>query len=112
MSASPSASPEPVRQGQTAEEPPQELQEVENADSIFPAPNAAYKRFTNRNLELARILQVKGTIESEDLLDGEKVPDFGLATLLEPPNVDWIVEEGSWSCFGQEFYVSSVLRNP
>jgi len=118
MSVSPSVSPEPVSNGFGIQavhdaEPPAELQqdqeEVENAASIYPAPPNVYKRFTNRNLALAKIAKEKGSIEKEDLVQGETVPSFDLTTLVDPPNIDWIVEEGKWSAFGQEFYVRSVL---
>ena len=101
MSASPSLSPPPQLNGQApteAQAQDQEQQaEVENADSIFPAPPSVYKRFTDRNLALAR-----GEVAEEDRED----VDFDLKTLIEPPNVDWIVEQGRWNCFGQEFYAS------
>lgn len=108
MSASPSLSPPPQLNGQVPTEAQAQAQaqdheqqaEVENADSIFPAPPSVYKRFTDRNLALAR-----GELAEEDRHE----VDFDLKTLIEPPSVDWIVKQGSWNCFGQEFYASRAV---
>lgn len=34
-------------------------------------------------------------------LDGSSLPDFDLKRELEPPNVDWIEEDGGYTVFGQ-----------
>lgn len=70
--------------------------------SFFPAPAHYYKRYTETNLAVPR--------DSTDPLHSEdpKDPPF-LAKELDPPNVDWIVEGGSYSVFGETWPVEEVL---
>ncbi|GAA5846310.1 hypothetical protein JCM11251_008028 [Rhodosporidiobolus azoricus] len=68
--------------------------------SFFPAPSPFYQRYTSQNLSLpldALISDVPG--ESEPFRRAE----------MEPPNVDWIVEEGSYSVFGETWPIEEKL---
>lgn len=68
--------------------------------AIFPAPPAFYHRYTQRNLDLAP----DATIAD---VPGEPRP-FSRAD-LDPPNVDWIVEDGSYSVFGETWPIDEKL---
>lgn len=68
--------------------------------SFFPAPSPFYQRYTAHNLSLpldAVISDVPG--EPEPLSRAE----------MEPPNVDWIVEEGTYSVFGETWPIEEKL---
>ncbi|GAA6060885.1 hypothetical protein JCM10212_000168 [Sporobolomyces blumeae] len=68
--------------------------------SFFPAPSPYYLRYTSRNLALP---------PSELIADvpGEPVP-FP-ASELEPPDIDAIVRQGSYSVFGETWPVQEAL---
>ncbi|GAA5923088.1 hypothetical protein JCM3775_007433 [Rhodotorula graminis] len=78
--------------------PPPPPDEFDTA--IFPAPPAFYHRYTQRNLDLAP----DATIAD---VPGEPRP-FSRAD-LDPPNVDWIVEDGSYAVFGETWPIDEKL---
>jgi hypothetical protein len=97
----------------TAHDPPMEAdyapQEQPNPDevpapefdtSFFPAPSPYFHRYTSTNLALT-----PDSLISD--VPGEPRPF--LAKELEPPNIDWIVEEGSYSVFGETWPIEEHL---
>lgn len=102
-SPSPTASPagQTVLNGQpepAAQAPPPPPDELDT--SIFPGPPAFYHRYTSANLALP----LDATISDES---GEPQP-FKRSE-MEPPNVDWIVEEGNYSVFGETWPVDEKV---
>ncbi|GAA5912323.1 hypothetical protein JCM6882_002559 [Rhodosporidiobolus microsporus] len=68
--------------------------------SFFPAPSPFYQRYTSANLALpldSLISDVPGELEPFSRRE------------MEPPNVDWIVEEGSYSVFGETWPIEEKL---
>jgi mediator of RNA polymerase II transcription subunit 7 len=84
-------------QDQTAQD---ELAAPEFDTSFFPAPSPYFHRYTTVNLALP-----PDAIISD--VPGEPTP-FP-AQELEPPNVDWIVEEGNYSVFGETWPIEEHL---
>lgn len=106
------------------------MDEPTEIQSTFPAPPAHYLRYTDANLQLLTQLKTKLGPEaapyhpaSEDspypdvqairqqhalLADAHDVPDWDLLE-LQPPRADWIVEEGGYSTFGDQWQASSTL---
>ncbi|KAG8775647.1 Mediator of RNA polymerase II transcription subunit 7 [Ceratobasidium sp. 428] len=100
------------------------MDEPTEIQSTFPAPPAHYLRYTNANLQL--LAQLKEKLgpnapsfhpASEDLpypdvqavrqqhallTDAHDVPDWDLLE-LQRPRADWIVEEGGYSTFGEQW---------
>jgi mediator of RNA polymerase II transcription subunit 7 len=95
----------------------------------FPAPPSHYANYTSENLALLALLRERtkpdsvpeGTNTSleapppvdmqrqtEVLADQKDVPTFPL-TDLEPPRVDWILEDGYFDVFGDRWPVSFAL---
>lgn len=82
--------------------------------SPFPSPPSHYTKYTTHNLELLALLKQR-TAESADLesdqhqvlSDQPDVPEWPL-TQLEKPRVDWILEEGHYSIFGETWPVRTV----
>ncbi|GAA5903252.1 mediator complex subunit MED7 [Sporobolomyces salmoneus] len=68
--------------------------------SFFPAPSPYFHRYSSHNLSLP-----PDSVISD--VPGEPRPF--LAKELEPPNVDWIVEEGSYSVFGETWPIEEHL---
>lgn len=105
------------------------MDEPTEIQSTFPAPPAHYLRYTDANLQLLSQLKTKLGPDaasyhptSEDapypdvqairhqhalLADAHDVPDWDLLE-LQPPRADWIVEEGGYSTFGDQWQVSLV----
>ena len=91
------------------------------ANSFFPAPPPAWKRYTAINLELANLLKAQRGDEAipenwranqDELLaqlGRSERPEFDLRELIEPPRVDWIEQEGSWTAFGQAWPIEERL---
>jgi mediator of RNA polymerase II transcription subunit 7 len=79
-----------------ADEQPLEDDSLET--SFFPAPAPYYTRYTSDNLALPLAAPVQ-------LPNGQEVS----RAELEPPNIDWIVEEGSYSVFGETWPVEEKL---
>lgn len=79
--------------------------------SPFPSPPSHYTKYTTHNLELLNLLKQR-TSESADsdldqqqvLSDQPDVPEWPL-TQLEKPRVDWILEEGHYTIFGDVWNV-------
>ncbi|QRV86504.1 mediator complex subunit Med7 [Ceratobasidium sp. AG-Ba] len=102
------------------------MDEPTEIQSTFPAPPAHYLRYTNANLQLLAQLKdklgpdspsyhpastdapypdVQAIRQQHALLTGaHDVPDWDLLE-LQRPRVDWIVEEGGYSTFGQEWQI-------
>ncbi|GAA5866507.1 hypothetical protein JCM8547_000647 [Rhodosporidiobolus lusitaniae] len=92
----------PGGHSQPDQPPPPAEQDQEFDTSFFPAPSPYYQRYTARNLALP--------LDHPDLIidvPGEPVPF--LRKDLEPPNVEWIVEEGSYSVFGETWPIDEKL---
>ncbi|GAA5966957.1 hypothetical protein JCM3765_004413 [Sporobolomyces pararoseus] len=68
--------------------------------SFFPAPSPYFQRYTSVNLSLPPDAVISD-------VPGEPKPF--LAKELAPPNVDWIVEEGSYSVFGETWPIEEHL---
>jgi mediator of RNA polymerase II transcription subunit 7 len=80
----------------------------------FPSPPSHYQKYTAHNLNLLSLLRERAEPEGIDLsnvnqyaiLDGQSdVPEWPLAE-LEKPRVDWIVEGGEYTVFGETWQVS------
>ncbi|GAA6021478.1 hypothetical protein JCM10207_005772 [Rhodosporidiobolus poonsookiae] len=83
------------------DQPPQEAALLEDFDtSFFPAPSPYYLRYTQRNLDLP----LDATISD---VPGEPAP-FSRRE-MEPPNVEWIVEEGSYAVFGETWPIDEKV---
>ncbi|KAB5589272.1 hypothetical protein CTheo_7289 [Ceratobasidium theobromae] len=102
------------------------MDEPTEIQSTFPTPPAHYVRYTNANLQL--LTQLKSKLGSDApsyhpasddlpypdvqairqqhhlLADARDVPDWDLLE-LQPPRVDWIVEEGGYSTFGDQWTI-------
>ncbi|GAB1517374.1 hypothetical protein RhiTH_000421 [Rhizoctonia solani] len=102
------------------------MDEPGEIQSTFPTPPAHYVRYTSSNLQLLNQLKTKLGSDapsyhpaSDDLpypdvqairqqhnllSDARGVPDWDLLE-LQPPRVDWIVEEGGYSTFGEQWSI-------
>jgi mediator of RNA polymerase II transcription subunit 7 len=102
-----------------------EQQQVKNP---FPTPPPYWTRYTPENLRLLGLLQTRlkenkeiRIIEEEEssitegdedvdqaaiLADEESLPPFSLLE-LEPPRLDWILEQETYSSFGEIYLVCS-----
>ena len=99
-------SPHPLVMNPDQDYPPDQSQNtddippVEFDTSFFPAPSPYFHRYTSTNLALP---------PTELISDVPNEPQPFLAKELEPPNVDWIIEEGSYSVFGETWPVNEQL---
>ena len=96
------------------------MDDVENLEgelrSPFPSPPSHYTKYTSHNLSLLRLLnsraEEKGSSEPLDqhevLSDQEDVPEWPL-TQLEKPRVDWMLEEGQYTVFGDTWFVCNIF---
>jgi len=82
----------------------------------FPSPPSAYKNYTSHNMRLLTLLNarhdpdsVPAQAQEEVLADQKNVPSFDLHT-LEPPRVDWVLEEGHYSVFGESWMTSDRIQ--
>ena len=82
----------------------------------FPSPPSHYQNYTTHNLKLLSLLRERAEPEGIDLSnvnqlailsDQSDVPEWPLAQ-LEKPRVDWILEEGSYTVFGDTWQVNLV----
>ncbi|CAE6457312.1 unnamed protein product [Rhizoctonia solani] len=102
------------------------MDEPAEIQSTFPTPPAHYTRYTNANLQLLSQLKTKlgpdapshhpasddlpypdvqAIRQQHNLLsEARDVPDWDLLE-LQPPRVDWIVEEGGYSTFGDQWAI-------
>ncbi len=77
----------------------------------FPSPPSHYANYTSHNLKLLELLKERvgdndlATANQADILaDQTDVPDWPLAQ-LEKPRVDWMMEEGQYTVFGDTWFV-------
>ena len=79
----------------------------------FPSPPSHYLRYTTHNLKLLELLRervgqdLSGVNQYEVLSDQTDVPEWPLAQ-MEKPRVDWILEEGHYTVFGDTWFVRTV----
>jgi len=82
----------------------------------FPSPPSHYQNYTAHNLKLLSSLRERAEPEGIDLSnvnqlailsDQSDVPEWPLAQ-LEKPRVDWILEEGHYTVFGETWQVNPV----
>ncbi|KZW03574.1 hypothetical protein EXIGLDRAFT_758922 [Exidia glandulosa HHB12029] len=84
----------------------------------FPSPPSHYTRFTSQNLKLLSLLKTRvenGDAAPDDrqttvLADQKDVPDWDLR-LLEPPRVDWMLEDGEYSAFGDTWKLKEEVES-
>ncbi|KAI0356901.1 hypothetical protein OH77DRAFT_178809 [Trametes cingulata] len=82
----------------------------------FPSPPSHYTRYTNHNLKLLGLLRERAGKDAdlyainqyEVLSDQTDVPDWPLAQ-LEKPRVDWILEEGHYTVFGDTWFIKETI---
>ena len=81
----------------------------------FPSPPSHYQNYTTHHLDLLSLLKERvgeddiGQVNQHQVLsDQNDIPDWSLAQ-LEKPRVDWILEEGSYTVFGDTWFVSPSL---
>ncbi|PIL29047.1 hypothetical protein GSI_09095 [Ganoderma sinense ZZ0214-1] len=82
----------------------------------FPSPPSHYTRYTNHNLKLLELLKERAgdgadiaVLNQYDVLsDQTDVPEWSIAT-LEKPRVDWILEEGHYTVFGDTWFVKETI---
>ncbi|GAA5877842.1 hypothetical protein JCM3774_000193 [Rhodotorula dairenensis] len=89
------APPPPQAQGQGHGAPPAEFD-----TSLFPAPPVFYHRYTDHNLALSDREHLIADVPGE--------PHPFPRRHLDPPDVDWIVHDGSYSVFGETWPVNEV----
>lgn len=78
----------------------------------FPSPPSHYTRYTSHNLKLLALLKERvgdgdlaAASQHEVLSDQQDVPEWPLVQ-LEKPRVDWMLEEGHYTVFGDTWFVS------
>lgn len=81
----------------------------------FPSPPSHYTNYTSHNLKLLELLKervgegdVASANQNEVLSDQTDIPDWPLLQ-LEKPRVDWILEEGQYTVFGDTWFVRDHL---
>ncbi|OCH94573.1 hypothetical protein OBBRIDRAFT_817082 [Obba rivulosa] len=81
----------------------------------FPSPPSHYTRYTSHNLKLLALLKERvgdgdlaAANQYEVLSDQSDVPDWPLVQ-LEKPRVDWILEEGHYTVFGDTWFVKETI---
>jgi mediator of RNA polymerase II transcription subunit 7 len=78
----------------------------------YPSPPSHYVRYTDENLRLLATLRARSedptsSSQREILGDETKIPDWPLDE-LEMPRIDWILEDGEYTVFGDPQHVSLV----
>jgi hypothetical protein len=84
----------------------------------FPSPPSHYTNYTSHNLSLLSLLNEReaSTADPEPrsqhqiLSDQTDVPDWSLKQ-LEKPRVDWMLEGGEYTVFGDTWFVSVLERD-
>ena len=84
--------------------------------SPFPSPPSHYTQYTANNLRLlqlynTRVAELDSEVQHDQhevLSDQEDVPDWPLSQ-LEKPRVDWMLEDGQYTVFGDTWFVSMRL---
>ncbi|TFK56578.1 hypothetical protein OE88DRAFT_34082 [Heliocybe sulcata] len=81
----------------------------------FPSPPSHYTRYTSHNLRLLGLLKERAMAEDlsevnqhEVLVDQSDIPEWPLVE-LDKPRVDWILEEGSYTVFGDTWFVKETI---
>ncbi|KAI0705342.1 MED7 protein-domain-containing protein [Earliella scabrosa] len=82
----------------------------------FPSPPSHYTRYTTHNIKLLELLRERagqdadlGSVNQYEVLsDQPDVPEFPLAQ-LEKPRVDWILEEGHYTVFGDTWFIKEKI---
>ncbi|EIN14037.1 hypothetical protein PUNSTDRAFT_117642 [Punctularia strigosozonata HHB-11173 SS5] len=81
----------------------------------FPSPPSHYTNYTSHNLKLLTLLRERvgeadlNQINQQEVLgDQDGVPEWPLAQ-LEPPRVDWILQEGVYEVFGDTWKVNEKI---
>ncbi|THH17769.1 hypothetical protein EUX98_g9064 [Antrodiella citrinella] len=91
----------------------------------FPSPPSHYTNYTSHNLKLLELLRERAPASNEPeaeaspsdfsqlnqhevLSDQQDVPEWPLQQ-LEKPRVDWILEEGHYSVFGDTWFIKDVI---
>lgn len=82
----------------------------------FPSPPSHYTNYTSHNLELLSLLRSRAsgkedidvTHQHELLSDQTDVPSWQL-TQLDKPRVDWILEDGQYTVFGDTWFVRYIF---
>ena len=91
----------------------------------FPAPPSHYLNYTDHNFSLLALLKSRAEDVNESFEQGEDtdvlltrqlhilegqdgIPEWPLLQ-LEKPRVDWIVEDGSYSVYGDAWFVSTQI---
>lgn len=70
-------------------------------NTLFPPPPEYYKAFTSEAVErLAELRSKDESGEERERLERE----------LDPPRTEWILEDGRWMAFGQQYTVSVVFN--
>lgn len=95
-----SPAPDGLQQPDSAALPPGDEQPADDSleTSFFPAPAPYYTRYTSDNLSLPLTASIQ-------LPTGQEIS----RAELEPPNIDWIVEEGNYSVFGETWPIEEKL---
>ena len=77
----------------------------------FPSPPSHYTNYTTHNLKLLELLKervgehdIATANQAEVLSDQTDIPDWPLVQ-LEKPRVDWMMEEGQYTVFGDTWFV-------
>jgi mediator of RNA polymerase II transcription subunit 7 len=82
----------------------------------FPSPPSHYLNYSAHNLKLLALLRGRVNPNEPDLSnvnqyallsDQSDIPDWPLSQ-LEKPRVDWILEEGQYSVFGDTWLAPSL----
>jgi len=83
----------------------------------FPSPPSQYTNYTTHNLNLLEALKERAAAANVDLeasdqhallSDQSSVPSWSLVQ-LEKPRVDWILEDGHYSVFGDQWFVKETI---
>jgi len=81
----------------------------------FPSPPSHYTKYTTHNLRLLDLLRERATDvdlstvnQHEVLSDQTDIPEWPLAQ-LEKPRVDWILEEGQYTVFGDTWFIKETI---
>ncbi|EKM61279.1 uncharacterized protein PHACADRAFT_134734 [Phanerochaete carnosa HHB-10118-sp] len=81
----------------------------------FPAPPSHYTKYTTHNLNLLRLIRERAgdkdltqANQHEILSDQVDMPDWPLIQ-LEKPRVDWILEDGHYTVFGDTWFVKETI---
>ncbi|CCL99077.1 uncharacterized protein FIBRA_01089 [Fibroporia radiculosa] len=81
----------------------------------FPSPPSHYTKYTTHNLRLLDLFRervadanISSASQYEALSDQNDVPEWPLVQ-LEKPRVDWILEEGHYTVFGDTWFVKETI---